>query len=61
MTENSDLNSAGEGVSELRMDFGKGYRIYYSEKDGKNIFTTDRVKLFNRPENLISLTSTRYL
>lgn len=32
-----DVKSVGDGISELRIDFGKGYRIYYSEKDGKII------------------------
>jgi putative addiction module killer protein len=26
----------GEGVSELRLDFGPGYRVYY-ERDGKTL------------------------
>jgi len=32
-----DSKSLGDGISELRVDFAKGYRIYYSEKEGKII------------------------
>ena len=27
-----DVQPVGEGVSELRMDFGPGYRVYYKKK-----------------------------
>jgi putative addiction module killer protein len=27
-----------DGVSELKVDFGPGYRIYYTERDGEIIF-----------------------
>lgn len=27
-----DVRPVGEGVSELRMDFGPGYRVYYTQR-----------------------------
>jgi putative addiction module killer protein len=32
-----DVKSVGDGIGELRVDFGPGYRIYFKEKDGKVI------------------------
>lgn len=32
-----DSESVGEGVSELRIHYGPGYRIYYA-KEGKNVY-----------------------
>ena len=30
-----DAKSVGDGVFELRFDFGPGYRVYYTERDGE--------------------------
>lgn len=32
-----DFKSVGDGICELRVDFGQGYRIYFREKEGKVI------------------------
>ena len=32
-----DAKSVGAGVSELRFDFGPGYRVYYTECEGEII------------------------
>jgi putative addiction module killer protein len=32
-----DCKSVGDGISELRINFAKGYRVYFKEKDGKII------------------------
>ena len=32
-----DCKPVGDGISELRVNFAKGYRIYFKEKDGKII------------------------
>ena len=32
-----DCKPVGDGIRELRVDFGKGYRVYFKEKDGKII------------------------
>lgn len=32
-----DCKSVGDGISEMRINFSKGYRIYFKEKDGKVI------------------------
>ncbi|MBJ7882316.1 type II toxin-antitoxin system RelE/ParE family toxin [Gelidibacter salicanalis] len=32
-----DSKPVGEGIRELRINFAKGYRVYFKEKDGKII------------------------
>ncbi len=32
-----DCKPVGDGIREMRVDFGKGYRVYFKEKDGKII------------------------
>lgn len=32
-----DVKPVGEGVSELRMDFGPGYRVYFGQRDAELI------------------------
>ncbi|HVO65975.1 MAG TPA: type II toxin-antitoxin system RelE/ParE family toxin [Syntrophales bacterium] len=32
-----DVKSVGEGVSEMRIDYGSGYRVYYKEQSRKVI------------------------
>jgi putative addiction module killer protein len=32
-----DFKPVGDGVNELRINYGKGYRIYYKEQNGKII------------------------
>lgn len=32
-----DCKTVGEGIRELRINFSKGYRIYFCEKEGKII------------------------
>ncbi len=32
-----DCEPIGEGVSELKINYAKGYRIFFNEKDGKII------------------------
>ena len=32
-----DNESVGDGIRELKIDYAKGYRIYFKEKDGKII------------------------
>lgn len=32
-----DCESVGDGISELKINFAKGYRVYFKETDGKII------------------------
>ncbi|MFD0322001.1 type II toxin-antitoxin system RelE/ParE family toxin [Lysobacter gummosus] len=32
-----DSKSVGEGVSELRIDYGPGYRVYFTKRNGKTV------------------------
>ena len=32
-----DCKPVGDGISELKINYAKGYRIYFKEKDGKII------------------------
>ena len=32
-----DCKAVGEGISEMRINYAKGYRVYFKEKDGKII------------------------
>jgi len=33
-----DCKTVGDGIQEMRIDFAKGYRVYFKEKDGKVIY-----------------------
>lgn len=39
-----DHRSVGEGVWEMRIDFGEGYRVYYGEDDDQLILLTGGTK-----------------
>jgi putative addiction module killer protein len=32
-----DSKSVGQGVSELRIDYGPGYRVYFTKRNGKTV------------------------
>lgn len=32
-----DLEAVGDGIRELKIDYGKGYRVYFKELEGKMI------------------------
>jgi putative addiction module killer protein len=32
-----DCRSVGDGIREMRLNFAKGYRVYFKEKDGRII------------------------
>jgi putative addiction module killer protein len=32
-----DIKSVGDGIQELRINYAKGYRVYFKEKDGRII------------------------
>jgi putative addiction module killer protein len=37
-----DVKPVGEGVSELRIDYGPGYRVYFTQRGGGDKRTQDR-------------------
>jgi putative addiction module killer protein len=36
-----DFKALGDGISEMRIDFGPGYRIYYSQVEGKVVLLVE--------------------
>jgi putative addiction module killer protein len=36
-----DCKPVGDGISEMRINYAKGYRIYFKEKDSKISFDAD--------------------
>jgi putative addiction module killer protein len=40
-----DCKPVGDGISEMRINFAKGYRVYFKEKDGEIIILSPLQKL----------------
>jgi putative addiction module killer protein len=50
----SDRKSVGEGVSELRIDYGPGYRVYYGRKGNELVILLGAGTKKNQAADIVS-------